>query len=189
MQAGAPSPALASRKAAELLLKIDEGLCQDGAKSSSARCSFETFVAFEALEQELLTGTEGANSTERRRISRSPAITYKLARDTDLHPPFKTVLRVPGPSDVKLEAARTNDAIRTLYWPPSEHKFRDVPSPATWQGFPKDFQAKFVLPNRQDVRSRIAADQVNAWSPMDGYYSVLIRMLSILGRVLWPGGL
>lgn len=167
----APSPAPASRKAAELLLKIEEGLCQDGgARSSSARCSFETFDAFEALERELQTGIEGANFTERHRISRSPAITYKSARDTDLHPLFKTAPRVPGPIDVKLEAARTNDAIRTLYRPPSEHKFRDVPSPATWQGFPKDFQAKFVLPNRQDVRSRIAADQVNAVSsPLDGW--------------------
>lgn len=164
MQAAGPlSPASASRTA-ELLLKIEEGLDQDGAKNSAVRCSFETFNAFKALEQELLAGAEGVSFTERRRISHSPAISYKSVRDTDLHPPFKTAPRVPRPNDVKREAARTNDAIRMLYRPPSEHKFRDIPSPTTWHGFPKDFQAKFILPTRQDVRSRIAADQVIAFS-------------------------
>lgn len=127
--------------------------------ATTSRVPFGAYDTFAAFENELKAAA--SPKSQAHDISRK-ATSYRSPRDSDTYPSFRTMPRSGGGGNtaLKAEAARRNDAIRTPYHTPSDHRFR-LDSPATsWLAEDTDFQSKFVVPSNQDLRRRTALDQV-----------------------------
>lgn len=128
--------------------------------AATGRCSFELHERFETFSRELEAAAASASSPHARQISRaSPS--YRSPRDADKYPLFRTVARSENKLDRQTAAARLNtDATRSPYRAPSAHQFRNT-TPECWRGDGgSDFVAKFTLPSNQDIRRRVARNQV-----------------------------
>ncbi|TMW63885.1 hypothetical protein Poli38472_014795 [Pythium oligandrum] len=73
--------------------------------------------------------------------------------------PFHTTVRTESAYELKTEAARRNDHIKTPYKAPSDYCHRPESPATTWSTPGTDFLAKFCLPDTQELRRRIALDQ------------------------------
>ncbi|EQC39788.1 hypothetical protein, variant [Saprolegnia diclina VS20] len=72
-------------------------------------------------------------------------------------PDFRTRFRTPTQYDLKVESAKKSVTSNELYRPPSLHTFRDENGNSNVGE--REFTAKFALPDNQDMRRHIAADQ------------------------------
>lgn len=133
---------------------------------ASARVSFDAFETFAALESELRAT---ATSTAQARVIARKTTTFRSPRAAQIYPNFRTLPRTDDSAALKADAARKNDAIRTPYSAPSDHRFRIDSPPSSWIATDKtDFVAKFTLPSNQDVRRRAALDQEGFFGPAQG---------------------
>lgn len=124
---------------------------------AASRVSFGVCNAFAAFERELAAAT--SPTTQAQSIARKTT-TFRSPRDGVRHPNFRTLARSEDSATLRAEAARRNDAARSPYRAPSDHRFRLESPPSSWLVESTDFRADFAVPSNQDVRRRTALDQV-----------------------------
>ncbi|TYZ62814.1 hypothetical protein PybrP1_010947 [[Pythium] brassicae (nom. inval.)] len=123
---------------------------------ATSRMTFDVCDAFTSFESEL--SSVASSKSQAQSIARK-STSYRSPRTCLQYPPFMTMPRSEDSAAIRAEAARCNDATRSLYRAPSDHHFRLESPSASWCVEGTDFRAKFALPNNQDVRRRTALDQ------------------------------
>lgn len=132
---------------------------------STSCVSFDTYDTFTTFENELKAAVSPSSTAQS--IARK-STSYRSPRDSDRYPNVKTLPRADGKLELQKDAARKNDAIKTPYRAPSDHKHRlDSPS-SSWYVEGTDFQTNFVVPRNQDLRRRTALDQEGFFGPAEG---------------------
>ncbi|KDO33742.1 hypothetical protein SPRG_19348 [Saprolegnia parasitica CBS 223.65] len=113
------------------------------------RCSFDCQSLFNARVAAMEARNHATTTTN---VALKPPQSSLIAA-----PDFRTRFRTPTQYDLKVESAKKNITSTELYRPPSLHTFRD--ENADVNVGEREFTAKFALPDNQDMRRHIAADQ------------------------------